>query len=786
MKCLFAFCFLLLTVHSQAQHGSIKGKIIDPDHRPLTSITIQIQNTSLITVTDEEGNFFLGKIPAGNHTLLSSGIGYLARKENVTVEPGKTTTLSLELDRSRHTLKEVVIRQQRRPENATGITRSRTPLRDLPQSVQLVGRGTINDQQLFTVDEALKNVAGVNYASPMGSFYFRGYQTNARDFLTNGMKGSPYPEGVIPLLGNIEQVEVIHGPAAILYGSGTVGGNINLVSKQPKRFTTVNASVGAGSFSLYRAQADVTGAINKKKNLYFLAGADYQHGGRFTKGFDNENAQVFGSLKWDLSPRSFVQLHANYLRDRGTSNFQPEVPIYKDSLFALPRTLNVTGSDASYKGDSYQLQLIAQHGLGQRWKLHLLGGFNEARAERVNYSSLGYVNPATHQLQRAFTRQTIHSPAITANVYVSGEFTALRIKHHLTAGGDLSLLRNNYPEGIRQFAATPVNVKDPQRTPFNETNAMVYYYSRRELFRHNTTGLYVQDQLEITPQLKALAGLRFNHYYMRYHVDSLSYDMATFNPYDEKPLETTSLIPRLGVVYQPFTSTSFYIDYNQGFIPQYGNTREAGGPFKPETAHQLELGFKGNFFNGKLQPTLAVYRNTKQNVLTPDLDDPNRQKRRAVGEVRSDGIEIGVTGNIAERWQYIANYSYNHTKITKSNRPAEIGQQFSNSPHHMANGWVTWQVLRKKEQGLKVAVGGHYTGDRFIGSKQVDKQVLVLPEYFVADAMVSYQYTAFTLQLNVNNLFDKKYAQGSAGTMAYFPGTPRQVMVSLLYHFEQR
>lgn len=766
------------------QKGSISGVIVNEQNNELSRITVQLQGLSMATATDENGQFVLSHVPAGNYTLLVSGIGFQAKKENISVQEGKTTTITLQLNTAKQTLQEVVVRSRRVPGNTSSLTRTNTPLKDIPQSIQIIDRVTLTEQQTFKLDEALKNVAGVNNASYFGSFNYRGFVTNVQSTLTNGIKGSPYPEGVLPLMGNVERVEVIHGPSAILYGQGALGGTMNLVTKQPKKNTVVNGTIGAGSFNLFRAMADITGSINKKKTLYFLAGVAGQTGGRFTKGYDNNNLQVYGSLRWDINARTYWQVNVNYVYDRATDNWQSRIPLYKDSanLFLVPHDFNYAGSDSRYRGSSYQIQSILEHTLSTSWKLGLLIGQSESRADRIQYSLSGYVNPANRTVGRTFTRQELNSPQTTVNAYTTGSFKTWKLKHQLTAGGDVMLSRSLYPNGIRQFAGKNISIDNPVDSPFVQEGAPMYYYSDKETFTYNVLGAYVQEQIEILPQLKLLAGLRYNNYFMRYRVPNISYDMVTFEPYEETPLRTESFTPRAGLVYQPFKTLSVYIDYNEGFSPQYGNSKASGGPFDPETSRQYEFGIKGDFLKGSFQPSVAIYQNTKHNVLKSANDPNNPALRVAVGEVRSRGIELAVTGYLAERIHLIANYSYNDTRITESTRADEIGQIFDNAPNNMANGWASY-AFGSSLKGLKIGAGAQYTSKRYVAFKKLTQKVVSLPEYTVCDAMISYSIRQYTLQANINNLFDERYAV-NGNVNAFTPGMPRNFLVTVSCSFK--
>lgn len=785
MKTILSALSLLICTSVLAQsRGSLKGVIVNEKNESISSISIELQPLQHRTATDENGQFYLSFIPAGSYTVMVTGIGFQARKENILINSGKTTYLSLQLNAADHTLREVIISANRLPSNSASLTRTNTPLKEIPQQVQVIDRLVLNDQQPFYLNEAFRFAAGITSTDYYGGFSSRGYTTAISNVTTNGIKGSPYPEGQLPLLGNVESIEVVHGPSAIMNGPGGLGGNVNIVTKQPKKFTTINASMAGGSFDLYRLQADITGSINQKKTLYFLAGAGWQNGGSFTNRFDRRSIQLYGALKWEITPRTFWQLNTNYINDNASNNYQPRVPIYntrnKDSVFLVPYDFN-PGANSRYKGNNIQVQSTIEHRFSEHWKLTLLAAYNESRANRTQYLASGFVRPADNTVTRSYSWQTINSPQTSANLYLTGKVNTARIEHQFIVGGDAILSRNNYPNGILQYAARPIPVFTPVKDePYDSTGMTQYYNTQTEKFTYNVLGAYVQDQVKLLSKLSLLAGLRYNNYFRRYR--AVKQDGTIQN--DEKPLRTENFSPRLGLVYQPVSAISVYLNYNEGFQPQYGNYAEYGGPFDPETSKEYELGAKSELLHGLLQPFIAIYQSTKKNVLQAAPRDGFPYWQEAIGEVRSRGMEVGTKAILFKSLLLIVNYNYNKTKITKSKKPEDIGQLFANNPRNSANGWARYSFTKGRLKGLFIGGGSQYVDSRYFSSKKVSAvNVLEMPAYTVFDALVGYRYHQFSVQVNGNNLADKRYAL-SGSVNAYTPGIPRNFLLTFGYSFK--
>ncbi|MEJ7587150.1 MAG: TonB-dependent receptor [Ferruginibacter sp.] len=786
MKRLVTLLAIFISFHSFAQtNGSIIGLIVDENNNELSGITVQIESLKKVTSTDVNGQFFMANLPGGSYTLLVTGVGFNTKKENIVIKPNDNNNISLQLNIKANTLIEVTInaRQKYLAKNSSAITRNNVAVKDLPQSVQAVTREVMNEQQLYRVDDALKNVAGVNLASSYGSYNFRGFITNGTSFLTNGMKGAANPEGITASLANIERVEVLRGPSSILYGENAPAGNINFVTKQPKKLTTLNASISGGSFNLLRTQFDITGSLSKNKSLYYVAGYGYESGGRFTNNFDHKSLSVFANLRWDINANTFWQFNSVYNRDRTTSNYSADLPFKEGDLFSVSANFTIFKNDAAYKGNSFQLQSQLQHKLNNNWNLNLLLGLSRTSADRKVYSFGDYVDPATNEIPLTKSVSTMVVPDKIINAYANGIFYLGKVKNNITTGIDFNFNNGSYPKGFQIYDARFLNVVNPDYSPFipaPDPLAADYYYSSYEVFTSKTFGVYVQDFITISQKLKVLVGLRYNIYQNKYRADSVSYN--NFETYEENPLDTKAFIPRLGLVFQPTEGISIYADYNNGFVPQYSNNKASGGPFEPEITNQFEVGLKTDLVKDKLNATLAFYHINKNNVLTRDLNDPNGILLTTIGQVRSKGAELTLTGNIVKGLNAIANYAYNETKITRSNDPDEIGLLFDNNPKHIASLWTTYQFSNTPLKGLKLGVGYRHTSDRFIREKKVAAtNTMVLPAYNITDAMVSYSIKRYTLGINANNVFDVRYAQGSYWSRSYFPGMPRNYLVTLGY-----
>jgi iron complex outermembrane receptor protein len=252
----------------------------------------------------------------------------------------------------------------------------------------------------------------------------------------------------------------------------------------------------------------------------------------------------------------------------------------------------------------------------------------------------------------------------------------------------------------------------------------------------------VQDLIEILPNLKLLAGGRFDS------VDSFYKDTLTdsFN-YEQSESEFS---PRVGIVYQPSETTSLYASWSNSFSPEFFSRNRTGQPFQPLTGEQFEIGVKQGFFDNRLSTTLALYQLTRQNVLTTDPEDPDFSIQ--TGEQKSRGVEIDIAGEILPGWKIIATYAYTDAFVSED-ETIPIGNGLSNVPEHSASLWTTYEIQSGNLQGLGFGAGLVFADEREVQLPNT----IQLPSYVRADAAIFYRRNNYRFALNFKNLFDTEY-----------------------------
>jgi iron complex outermembrane receptor protein len=649
--------------------------------------------------------------------------------------------------------------------DATTATKTDTPLRDIPQSIQVIPREVIEDRQVVRLNELADNVSGVQpqpgYGGlSSGGFTVRGFDLGFETF-RNGFRdfGFTSPRDV----ANIDRVEILKGPASVLYGSGFgFSGLINTVTKKPLAEPFYNPSLTIGSYNFYRPTLDIGGPLTDNGSLLYRLNAAYENAGSFRDFNENESFFVAPALTWKIGPRTsltaeFEVQNYSYVFDRGL--------LPSEVFFDLPisRFLGEPGvNDAEF--DSFSGTYNFEHEFSDNWKFRQ--GFNATRVSgnEVSVATSNFEAPFLEADGRTLPREASRSNESQQNYALQneiiGNFNTGSIRHNVLFGVELARYRFAY-----DFFDAPIDPIDIFN-PVYGAEPGTFEPSSAEEYGADNLGVYVQDLIELLPNLKVLAGVRFDS------VDSFYRDTLadTFN-FEQSD---TDFSPRVGIVYQPSKSTSLYASWSNSFSPEFFSRNRTGEPFEPTTGEQFEIGVKQNFFDNRLSTTLALYDLTRQNVLTTDPEDPDFSIQ--TGEQKSRGIELDVAGEILPGWNIIATYAYTNAFVSEDNN-IPIGDRLRNVPRNSASVWTTYEIQNGGLQGLGFGAGLVFVGDREVQLPNTIK----LPSYVRADASIFYQRNNYRLALNFKNISNTKYYN----TQGFFitPAAPFTVLGTVSVEF---
>ncbi|MEM8675384.1 MAG: TonB-dependent siderophore receptor [Cyanobacteria bacterium P01_G01_bin.67] len=635
--------------------------------------------------------------------------------------------------------------------NATTATRTDTPILDTPQSIQIIPREVLQDQQVIRLDEALRNVSGVTFGgTDLGrdlDFSIRGFDDAT--ILRNGFRqfnsGGTFPE-----TANLEQIEVLKGPAAVLLGEIQPGGVINLVSKRPLSEPYYDIQAQFGNRNLFRPSIDISGPLTLDGNLLYRLNAVYQSGDEI-QDFETDIERFFISpvITWKISDRTDLTIELEYLDEERPPTFG--IPAIGEEIADIPFDQISSEPDDIGEEESINVGYDLEHRFSDNWKLR--NGFRYTKQDASIEITFPFdIDDETGIITRFSGFQPEESESFSLNTNLVGEFATGPIDHQLLFGIDLNRTEDNFNLSTRLDVENPLefDIFNPEFGTFirpDPEDIPVFQDDENEI---NRLGIFIQDQISFTENLILLAGLRYDT------VDQTT----TINPTDFDPTSgeitqnNDDISPRVGLVYQPIPQVSLYGSYSESFAPNTELTVDSE-PLEPETGKGFEFGVKTELLNKKLSLTLAYFNITQENVATEDPDDPFSFV--ATGEQKSQGIELDIVGDILPGWNIIASYAYIDAEITEDNI-IEVGNRLNNAPENSASLSTNYQIQQGSLQGLGLGVGFNFVGERE-GDLENSFQ---LDSYFITNAAVFYEPSNWRAAVNFRNIFDVDFISGAS------------------------
>jgi iron complex outermembrane recepter protein len=653
-----------------------------------------------------------------------------------------------------------------RVQEATTATRTNTRLRDIPQSIQVIPQQVIQDQQATRLVEVLKNAPGVvlgdrSPRDPLNIINIRGFNASS-DILINGLPDPTSSE--IAFGSNIERVEVIKGPASVLFGQGGLGGSVNLVTKQPLLNPFYSVEASAGSYNLYRGAIDLSGPLNESKTVLYRLNASAQTRGSFIDFYGHRDYLVAPTFAFQLGDKTKLTLTSEYALSEGTYDFglPPRGTVLPNPNGKIPRNRSVGEPNNQTSNEVFRIGYDFEHRFSDEWQARSVFRASLFRVKSTAVFPLALQSDG-RTLNRGFAKDTEFSNnTYNLDNYIIGNFATGSIKHQLVAGFNLRRTDTD-SKGNYDFAYTPLDIFNPVygRTPTNPT-----FEPDATKDRVQQLGIYLQNQITLAENLKLLLGGRFD-------IANQNFQAPLTQTTDFKQTEAFS--PRVGIVYQPIQPISLYASYSRSF--NYSTSSGfAPAPTEPERGTQYEIGVKADLTN-RLAATLALYNLTRSNLPTSDPDNPTRSI--LVGEQRSRGIEFDVSGEILPGWNVIAGYAFTDTEVTKDNDPDIFGDQLNNVPKHALNLWTTYEIQSGSFKGLGFGFGAFFYGDR----KGDLPNTFELPGYTRADASIFYKRDNFRAAINIRNLFDVDYFVSAQNRNRVIPGDPLTVQGTISWQF---
>ena len=642
-------------------------------------------------------------------------------------------------------------------EEVATATRTNTPAKLVPQSIDSVKASELTAFGQPTLSEALTGIPGVNASGDtrFDGVTIRGFSAS-NDFYLDGFRDDmQYTRD----LGNIERVEVLKGPAAVLYGRGSTGGIVNRVSKVPQKGQASSVSAQVGSFDSRRFAADLNGEAGERVQVRLnLAQEDKES---FRDDVTSKRTLLAPSVNWEITDTLnwLVQYERNEhdrTPDRGIPGVDgrpADVPI--ESVYSDTRRDFIDDVAQSTRSRF-------TWDINDQWQLRQQLGYTTLDSQFDNT----YVTSVKgDKVTRARWQQDLKASSLTSNTEAEGQLQTGPIAHRLLVGLEQDW-QDRTPKLYQNASPIPAgNLYDPGSLP---TYDGAMKLSSDAHHRVRGVGLYVQDQLSLG-DWHLLAGLRRDDFTVTSRRNDLD---------KEETLSVTSLSPRLGLVWNPIEEHAFYTSYSKTFTPVGGELigitpGDKNNNLDPQHTRLYEGGVKSDWLNGRLATTLSLYRLEMYNKRSKDPLDPTRVI--LTGLQRTDGIELSARAQLTDEIYLRGGVAIQDAEQVKADadlqgkRPMNVSRQ---------NGQL-FAGYQSGKQGWFGETGVTAVGDRFADNANTT----TLPGYARFDARAGYRWPQWEAQLSVENLTDHDYFVSATSAAQIMPGTPRQLHLTAAYRF---
>ncbi len=669
---------------------------------------------------------------------------------------------------------------------AVGVSnRMNLSLRETPQSVSIITRQQIDDQNLVTLEDVLRQTPGIvmNATDERVTISSRGFGMRV---MYDGVP-SITSNSAEPNLLNIaiyDRVEVLRGAAGLLNGAGSPGGAVNLVRKRPTDTFSANFTAGIGSWNRYLLQADAGGKLNEAGTIRARAVATFSDGDSFIDARKSRETVLYAISEFDLTANTVLSIGAEY-HDRTINGprMAQVPPFYSDGTPTdLPRSFNPSVPWGYWQQKTRKIFATLDHRFDGGWQIKADLSYARNSRDWVNGYIWAYpfdVDPDSGESTLDFQMSKEHSTAKTFDIYASGPVKLFSNEDQIVIGGNLSSL----PDHSDAYQASDLAL-GPDRRRFNIfrlDEVPRFEFDKLFYVRENKTtegGLYGAVQLHPFERLSILAGGRLS-WYKRTGLTRFWRGTSTGQPSPQATVQSDGVFtPYAGAVLDITADFSVYASYTDIFIPNTAIDIN-GDVLAPQRGYSIELGIKGEHFDGRLNTAISVFRSREDNLAVRDgttvLPDGTPVYIGVKG-AKSEGFEVTVAGELVPGLQVSGGYTYTR----KRDRFGTLLNP--NYPRHLGRLTASYRLPGKLDAfmlGANLSYQSSATYRESYGLGIIDQPAVVL-----IGLMANYDITdATSLALNVENLLDKTYYSGVGGYNGYSYGNPRNVTVRLRHKF---
>lgn len=670
--------------------------------------------------------------------------------------------------------------------DAASIAKGSRSLRETPQSVSVVTRQRLDDQNLRTLDEALGSITGLlveQQSSIERRYYARGFEIETIQY--DGVatqRGSGF--AVSPDLSVFERVEVLRGPAGLFNGAGSPGGTVNLVRKRTQKSNRIEGQVSAGRWNNYRAQVDATRVLNESGTVRARVVGAHEDREFFYDVAESKRSVLYAIVEADLSPSTTIGAGVHYEKNASVP-FYGGLPRFSTGAdLGLPRDTYLNAAWSRNDTESTTGFADLNHRFNDDWKLRVAVTRMREDSDDRSGSAFNPVNPATNLGPAVSSFHTLLlGEQSAADATLEGSFNAFGRRHDVLIGANW--MQRDYTNTSQLYTVTNPIINPFTFNPYDYAIAPTVpaRAGTRTLTTLEQSGLFGSLRFALTDTVKLIAGGRVSNW------RSSGRNLIT-GAYSTKPYKQNGeLTPYGALTWDLAPDWTTYLSYAEIFRSQATNFTASGDRLDPATGNNIEAGLKGALYGGRLNASLAVFRILEENRSQSDPANPTPCAGSptggacfvAEGEVRSQGLDVELTGQLTSTIDMSAGYTWNQTKYVRDRTATGLPSANENqplssfTPRHLARIWTTWRPANSP-WNVSGGVNAQSVAYKTNGALRFEQR-----GYAIWSGRIGYQINRNLLAaVNLNNIFDKHYYRtlgNQSGSNWY--GEPRNVTATL-------
>ena len=760
---------LAASVFAQTTDGllTVRGRIVDQNGALVVDAKIILagEKQALITTNTNDSGEFSASVPENDYVMTVTAPGFEKQSQKLSVH--RTDAAPVEIALAMGGVDAFVTITgggEYGVATTSSATKTMTALRDIPQSIAVVSRQQIADQSMTSVGDVVRYIPGISAhqgENNRDQIIIRG-QNSSADFYVNGVRDDTqyYRD-----LYNLDRLESLKGPNALVFGRGGGGGVINRVTKEAGFDPITELAFQGGMYGNKRVTGDFDRALTR--TLAFRLNGVYENSNSFRRYVGLDRAAINPTFTFTPGNATTITFGYEFLRDRRTAD--------RGITSFQGRPANVDASTFYGNPDDSHVQANV-HLFNIKFEKQI-GRLNITNRSQFGDYDRGYQNyvPGTANADGTLVTLTAYNNATKRkNLFNQTDLvysiSTGRVKHTLLGGTEFGRQLTDNFRNTGYFNNSTTSIQVAFENPVT-TVPVTFRQSLTDADNHlrlNLGAAYVQDQIVLSRYIQILVGARYDHFDLRYHNNRNSDDIRRI----DHPIS-----PRAGLVIKPVEALSLYGSYSVSYLPssgdQFSSLTVITQQLKPEKFENIEGGVKWDIRPSVLL-TAALYRLDRTNTRSTDPNDPTHIIQ--TGSQRTNGFEIGLNGRLTRNWNITGGYAYQDAFITSATASAAAGKQVAQVPHHSFSIWNKYQLTTRLSAGLGII----NRSDSFTG---VDNTV-VLPGYTRADAGIFYTINEkWRIQANLENLTNTRYYLNADSNTNISPGSPTAVRVGVVARF---